>query len=275
MVLSLKPHGHRFLRAVLLVLALAVSIATILTITRSVYAQTDVPDAPTNMAVYTYKSEQLEVRWSSSDAASTTSFKVQWKSGSEEFSSSRQSSIDPATRKVELQSTSIVERYMSRISRLSNGREYTVRVIATNANGDSDPSEEATGTPYPTHLQGRPFIEQVGPFIEREVIELFENSHPWLREAWDYITSQNVFVTFRPWAGGKVEVLCPSIAENNLWKCNAELVEIGRYDNRNLIYYVIVHELGHVYSLANGMASNPGPLGIAHLYFDDLVFPQL
>ena len=275
MVLSLKPHGHRFLRAVLLVLALAVSIATILTITRSVYAQTDVPDAPTNMAVYNYKSEQLEVRWSSSDAASTTSFKVQWKWGSEEFSSSRQSSIDPATRKVELQSTSIVERYMSRISRLSDGREYTVRVIATNANGDSDPSEEATGTPYPTQLQGRPFFEQVGPFIEREVIEIFENSHPWLRETWDYTTSQNVFVTFRPWAGGTVHVLCPSIAENNLWKCNAESVEVGRYDGyRNPIYHLIVHELGHVYSLANGMASNPGPLGIAHLYLDDLVFPS-
>ncbi len=238
-------------------------------------AQTDVPDAPTDVAVYTYKSQQLEVRWSSSDAASTTSFKVQWKSGSEEFSSSRQISIDPATGKVDLQSTSTVERYVSRISRLSNGREYTVRVIATNANGDSDPSEEATGTPYPTQLQGNPFIEQVKPFIEREVIELFENSHPWLRETWDYITSQNVFVTFRPWAGGKVEVLCPSIAENNLWKCNAELVEIGRYDGSlNPIYYYIVHELGHVYSLANGMASKPGPLGIAHLYLDDLVFPS-
>ena len=113
------------------------------------------------------------------------------------------------------------------------------------------------------------------PFIEREVIELFENSHPWLRETWDYITSQNVFVTFRPWAGGKVEVLCPSIAENSLWKCNAELVEIGRYDGRlNPIYFYIVHELGHVYSLANGMASKPGPLGIAHLYLDDLVFPS-
>ena len=273
-MLSLKPHGRRFLRAVLLILALAVSIATILAITRSVYAQTDVPDAPTDVAVYTYKSQQLEVRWSSSDAASTTSFKVQWKSGSEEFSSSRQISIDPATRKVDLQSTSTVERYVSRMSRLYNGSEYTVRVIATNANGDSDPSEEATGTPYPTHLQVMPFIEQVKPFIEREVIELFENSHPWLRETWDYITSQNVAVTFRPWAGGRVDVLCPSIAENNLWKCNAELVEIGRYEGRNPIYYIIVHELGHVYSLANGMASKPGPLGIAHLYLDDLVFPS-
>ena len=237
-------------------------------------AQADVPDAPTDVAVYTYKSQQLEVRWSSSDAASTTSFKVQWKSGSDEFSSSRQISIDPATRKVDLQSTSIVERYVSRISRLSNSTEYTVRVIATNANGDSDPSEEATGTPYPTHQLARPFIKQVKPFIEREVIELFENSHPWLRETWDSITSQNVAVTFRPWAGGKVVVLCPSIAENNLWKCNAELVEIGRYEGRNNPIYYIVHELGHVYSLANGMASKPGPLGIAHLYFDDLVFPS-
>ena len=42
----------------------------------------------------------------------------------------------------------------------------------------------------------------------------------------------------------------------------------------NPIYYYIVHELGHVYSLANGMASKPGPLGIAHLYLDGLVFPS-
>ena len=81
-------------------------------------------------------------------------------------------------------------------------------------------------------------------------------------------------MTFRPWAGGKVVVLCPSIAENNLWKCNAELVEIGRYEGRNNPIYYIVHELAHVYSLANGMASKPGPLGIAHLYLDDLVFPS-
>ena len=48
-------------------------------------AQTDMaPDAPTAAAVYSTISTNLEVRWSSSDFADTTGFKVQWKSGAED-----------------------------------------------------------------------------------------------------------------------------------------------------------------------------------------------
>ena len=62
----------------------------------------------TDVAVYTYRSQQLEVRWSSSDASSTDSYKIQWKSGSQEFNSSRQLTSSPAVSKEELQSTSVV-----------------------------------------------------------------------------------------------------------------------------------------------------------------------
>ena len=110
-------------------------------------AQSDVPDAPTAVAVYSIESQKLEVRWSTSDVASTTSFKIQWKLGSEEFDLSRQLTSDPATSIESDQSTTAGERYVDIITGLTDGTEYTVRVIAANANGDSDPSATATGTP--------------------------------------------------------------------------------------------------------------------------------
>ena len=184
-MLSLKLRAHQSLRGVLFVVAVAASIATLLATTTGVFAQTDVPDAPTAVAVYSIESQKLEVRWSTSDASSTTSFKIQWKSGSEEFDSSRQLTSDPATSIVSEQTTSAGDRYVDIITGLTDGAEYTVRVIAANSNGDSDPSFTATGTPASQPGQAR-------EFWENEVVKIFESSSPWLRETWDYITPQNV-----------------------------------------------------------------------------------
>ena len=74
--LVLKSHGHTVLRGVLFVLALVASLATLLATAAAALAQADVPDAPTAVAVYSIESQKLEVRWSTSDAASTTSFKI-------------------------------------------------------------------------------------------------------------------------------------------------------------------------------------------------------
>ena len=166
-----------------------------------------------------------------------------------------------------MQSTSAGGRYRYKITGLTNGIEYTVRVIATNANGDSDPSGEATGTPQPTP-------GQVRLFIENEVIEIFEGSHPWLRDTWDYITTQNVTVEFTEGTGGSVSVACAinDPLEPNLRKCYASLVQVGRFNPRMI--YMITHELAHVYTLANSVTSTSGPLGVAFLYFYDLISPR-
>ena len=226
-------------------------------------AQADVPDAPTAVAVYSIESQKLEVRWSTSDAASTTSFKIQWKSGSEEFDSSRQLSSDPAT-SIEIdQSTSAGDRYMDIIAGLTEGAEYTVRVIAVNANGDSDPSATATGTPASQPGQAR-------EFWENEVVKIFESSSPWLRETWDYITTQNVPVFWTPGPSGAAFILCSSVTPSKLRECDADEVHISRF-YINLIYG-IAHELAHVYTLANRVTATPGPLGIARLYFHVLAY---
>ena len=262
-VLSLKSYGHGFLRGVLFVLALAALIATLLATTPAASAQTQVPDAPTAVAVYSIESQKLEVRWSTSDASSTTSFKIQWKSGAEEYDSSRQLTSDPAT-SIEIdQSTSAGDRYVDIITGLTDGAEYTVRVIAVNANGDSDPSATATGTPASQPGQAR-------EFWENEVVKIFESSSPWLRETWDYITTQNVPVFWTPGPSGAAFILCSSVTPSKLRECDADEVHISRF-YINLIYG-IAHELAHVYTLANRVTATPGPLGIARLYFHVLAY---
>ena len=103
---------------------------------------------------------------------------------------------------------------------------------------------------------------------------MFEGSYPWLRETWDYIEDQDVDVEFTLRGGGVVGISCRTVG--SVRKCfvgnDFYDVQVGRYDSE--IIYVIVHELAHVYTLANGIASTPGPLGIAHLYFYDLLPPS-
>ena len=223
-----------------------------------------VPDAPTAVAAYSIETEKLEVRWSSSDS-SVTAFKVQWKSGSELFDSSRQSSISTTASIVNVQSTSAGDRYKATLTGLSDGTEYTVRVIAVNSSGDSDPSSEVTGTPQSTPGQVREFWEQ-------EVVEIFESSRSWLRETWDHITAENASVLFTPTSGvAFIECSINRPTAPRLRECYATWVGIER-GYYNLIYGII-HELAHVYTLANSVTSTPAPLGVAHLYFRDLVSP--
>ena len=63
---------------------------------RDARAQTpEPPEAPESVAVYSITDQMLEVRWSSSDFAATTGYKVQWKSGDEEYDPARQVWVDP------------------------------------------------------------------------------------------------------------------------------------------------------------------------------------
>ena len=112
-----SPHGGGLLwRGVVFALVLSGSVVAVSVVSPVAFAQSQVPDAPTAVAVYSIESQMLEVRWSSSDS-STTSFKVQWKSGSEMFDSSRQVSADPTTSIESVQSTSAGDRYKETTTR--------------------------------------------------------------------------------------------------------------------------------------------------------------
>ena len=219
------------------------------------------PEAPTSVEVYTTTSGNLEVRWSSTDFGATTGFKIQWKSGSEEFESSRQALSDPSASVVDMSSTASSRRYKHVIGGLTDGTQYLVRVAATNAHGDSVPSSEAQGTPQST--AGR-----VLDFIENEVVAIHETSFPWLRDALRYLVNNNISVNFTSGTGGSTRTGCNSYSPNVLSSCAVELVELGRSSSR--LVQTTVHELGHVYTLTNGISNNPGPLGIANVYLSRL-----
>ena len=80
----------------------------------------------------------LAVSWAA--VADADSYTVQWRSGSEGYAESRQQTV-------ETPSVTLTE--------LTNGTEYTVRVRASNAGGDSAWSEESSETPT-THVPALP-----------------------------------------------------------------------------------------------------------------------
>ena len=84
-------------------------------------------------------SGRLAVSWSV-PAGKVTGYKVQWKSGSEEYDTS-----DTSTRQ-----KTVTSGTLTTITGLTNGTAYTVRVTAYNATGDGPASAEATGTPAVT-----------------------------------------------------------------------------------------------------------------------------
>ncbi len=113
--------------------------------TAAVAAETAVPDAPRSLNVSPDDTGTLDVSWeapASDGGSAITGYKVQWKSGTEDYDgsagSTRQAEItDPASR-------------THTITGLTDGVEYTVRVIAVNDVGDGPPSDDVTGTPRET-----------------------------------------------------------------------------------------------------------------------------
>ena len=113
--------------------------------TAAVAGETAVPDAPQSLNVSPDDTGTLDVSWeapASDGGSDITGYKVQWKSGSEDYDgsagSTRQAEItDPASR-------------THTITGLTDGVEYAVRVIAVNDVGDGPPSDDVTGTPRET-----------------------------------------------------------------------------------------------------------------------------
>ncbi len=116
------------------------------------------PAEPTQVSV-TPGEGALVVSWAAVSGA--TGYKVQWKSGDENYSSARQVVItDGAT-------TTYT------IAGLLGDREYTVRVIPTRAAADDDPLEEMTGMPRVLNTEPV-FTEAVDPqtYRQNQAIEL-------------------------------------------------------------------------------------------------------
>ena len=105
----------------------------------------DVPGKPTGVTV-TEDDKKLTVAWTAptdTGGAAITGYKVQWKSGNQNFGSSREHTTGFAATSDD-------------ITVLTNGTEYTVRVLATNSVGDGAWSDEKKGTP--STVPGKPVV---------------------------------------------------------------------------------------------------------------------
>ena len=191
------------------------------------------------------------------DRSSITQYKVQWKSGDQEYSVLRQMVVVPPSH-----STSNYERA---ISGLTNWVAYTFRIIAVSADGDGYPSVEKTATPISAPS------ETISQYIENELVEEDGGSLPWLREAWTHIVKNDIpmFATANSIFLGAVGFACTD--ENVIPGCNATNFRI-RTDVLSLPNddagkrATFLHELAHVYVDSRGAASRPIPLGVAQLY---------
>ena len=115
-----------------------------------------VPNRPSGVSV-SKLTGGLSVSWNARSAGATpTSYKVQWKASSDSWAV--QDSVSEAI----ISATSTLA---YTITELTDGTEYSVRVIATNASGDSPPSTEVAATPGSNPATGAPTIRgtaQVG-----------------------------------------------------------------------------------------------------------------
>ena len=84
----------------------------------------------------TARAASLGVSWTAATGTAPVSYKVQWKSGTEDW--------DATNRQVVTTKTSTA------LTGLTNGTQYTIRVAATTASGDGSWSDNATGTPSAT-----------------------------------------------------------------------------------------------------------------------------
>ena len=195
-----------------------------------------------------------------------SSFKVQWKSGSQRYDATRQAVLAPKPMTVTNVTYYFAHMPSYDITGLTNGVEYTVRVIATNAGGDGPPSQEQTATPGAKS-------EELRQYIEDEIVEEHESSHPWLRQTWDYLQNNNIplivwtlpasapntntFETYRDYSSG---IQAKYVDSLNFSVSTVDGAEATKRET-------ILINLAAIYTMTNGVSSSPGPLGIAYVYF--------
>ena len=109
-----------------------------------------VPGAPANVNAAPAGSGKLAVSWSApaSDGGSPIEgYRIQWKSDSQQYDTSRQSTV-----------AHVAETHAHAIAGLTNGKEYSIRIVPYNQNGDGA-STEVEATPSATDVTPPAFLE--------------------------------------------------------------------------------------------------------------------
>ena len=223
------------------------------------------PGAPRYFSLVTYDDGELNIEWRAplyDGGSEITGYKVQWKSGTEEWDSSRQYDL-----KVDDLNSNRFGVYSRKIYPLTNDVEYTLRVLAYNEYGDGTPSTEITGTP--TSLK-----ERLKSYIDDEIIDEYGDDHTWLSQAWNHMTRNSMVFDLVSGVGfaGTVHPSCP-VGSDGLAKCivtRTELnAEVFLSSAKDTLDKVIIHELAHYFDFTHTL-SDKVSLAAFRLYVHSL-----
>ena len=106
--------------------------------TPEVGPEPEVPGAPRNLSVALAENGELTLSWEAPDSdggAKVTGYRVEWKSDDQDYGPPRQAVVDSLSH---------------RITGLTNGSDYRLRVLAVNRKGEGPASDEVTGSPQDT-----------------------------------------------------------------------------------------------------------------------------
>ncbi len=211
----------------------------------------------------------LTVEWtphSDTGGLPVAGYRLQWKSGSQEF-------VSGQGRDISVTSGLAAAEFSHTVDGLTPGTEYTFRVWAYTTDSDTGGDRRghaatASATPLSTpsindHQALRRFMESI--------VEQYESASPWTRTAWDRMSGETIrLVTPASLSRSTsaTDVRCDTHT-NRLRTCNARRIEV-RTDSKESAE-VVMHALAHAYLQTTGLHSDEvrDALGAAWLFFHD------
>ena len=202
----------------------------------------------------------IKVFWdapSATGGSDISGYRIQWKGGSQDYpddQETRQAFVENAPYTIDTTSPTPIE-----------GDELTVRVAAVNGAGAGVWTEKVGWLPSHTDLELW--------LLMKEYADEKQTTFPWVLETWNYLDRYEVPVEVGPTPGLGSVPLLPCVSsytdgDDGLKECHVEKFKILQIEDPKP--RIIIHEMAHAYSLANRVTDAPGPLAIAHLYFDSL-----
>ena len=202
----------------------------------------------------------IKVFWdapSATGGSDISGYRIQWKGGSQDYpddQETRQAFVENAPYTIDTTSPTPIE-----------GDELTVRIAAVSGAGAGVWTEKIGWLPSHTDLELW--------LLMKEYADEKQTTFPWVLETWNYLDRYEVPVEVGPTPGFGSVILLPcgspyTNGDDGLKECHVEKFKILQIEDPKP--RIIIHEMAHVYSLANRVTEAPGPLAIAHLYFDSL-----
>ncbi len=222
------------------------------------------PEAPASNYLSSRNDGELSIRWwppARDGGSPVVGYKVQWTSDPNSWESSDQAIV------TEMVPIGITSRWAYKITGLQNGTEYRMRVIAYNLLGDSEPTNEITGTPISLD-------SYLLSFIEDQIVAVYGNSSPWLRTSWEHMKRNGkVFNIVESSPGSAAVQSSCSIRADGLRTCRVtgaviqeSIVDLGAAQ----LSKILIHEMAHYYDKNSDLSGDIAALSAFRLYLESL-----